>query len=718
MSTDAQTRRAGSVPGPAGGPAQGADPAGQLLRRLTVLPAMLVLAWLLVSLPLLLLGVFRPLPMLVLSVPLAAGLVLAVLRWVPQASPPDPASLPDPAGWAERARTPWWVLIALVVIAAGFGADQFIYHAQQIIIMRDPASYIQFGNWLAGHGSLPIPADRAAFGPAHQVLHFKSFAFYQVGGTVVPQFMAGLPMLLAGGFWAGGVSTAVAMGALFGALGVLAFGGLVARLAGPRWAPLAALVLALSLPEQLTSRSTYSEPVVQILFLGGLCLIIDSLLARGRGAQVAAALGGLAVGMTLLVRIDGASDVLPLIPYIGLLLIGRRPQAVPMLGGLVAGGLYGVVDGLLLSRPYLHTIKSSLVPLALVGIVVVLATVAAVVVLRERGLPEITGSWLPNAAAALAFVVTLGFIVRPYVQTTHTAVTGATRQVIASFQRDNHLLVDPTRTYYEISLHGVFWYIGVPAVLLGTLGAAVLARRCVRGRAPAWTLPLMIFAWTIVTTLYRPSITPDQPWASRRLVPAVLPGFILLAVWALPWLTGWLRRHDYDRVFRAGVGTVGVAALIIPAVMTTYGLGIKPGGPLGVRPTSTTVAFTRTYRGEAAAIARLCTAIPGNASVLIVDGSVADHLSEVVRGMCDVPVARLPRWTPTPAQVRDVVSSIRQAGRQPVLLAAKKSELTRYGGSVREVMALRIVQDGHTLTTPPKTTWTVPFNVWMTEPPR
>ena len=32
-----------------------------------------------------------------------------------------------------------------------------------------------------------------------------------------------------------------------------------------------------------------------------------------------------------------------------------------------------------------------------------------------------------------------------------------------------------------------------------------------------------------------PAITPDQPWASRRLVPAVLPGFILLAVWALSW---------------------------------------------------------------------------------------------------------------------------------------------------------------------------------------
>ena len=131
--------------------------------------------------------------------------------------------------------------------------------------------------------------------------------------------------------------------------------------------------------------------------------------------------------------------------------------------------------------------------------------------------------------------MTLGFIVRPYVQTTHGHRNRGHPQVVSpASSAPTTCPVDPTRLYYEISLHWVFWYIGLPAVLLGTLGAAVLARRCLRGRAPSWTLPLMIFAWTIVTTLYRPSITPDQPWASRRLVPAVLPGFILLAVWALP----------------------------------------------------------------------------------------------------------------------------------------------------------------------------------------
>ena len=70
------------IPGPDGS-AGPADPAGQLLGRLSVLPALLVLAWLLAGLPLLLLGWFTPLLTLLISVPLAAVLVPAGLRWIP-----------------------------------------------------------------------------------------------------------------------------------------------------------------------------------------------------------------------------------------------------------------------------------------------------------------------------------------------------------------------------------------------------------------------------------------------------------------------------------------------------------------------------------------------------------------------------------------------------------------------------------------------------------
>ncbi|HUZ23851.1 MAG TPA: hypothetical protein VMV07_08795 [Streptosporangiaceae bacterium] len=715
MSSAARTASAGSPAAAAGGgrPAGSADAAGRLLGRLTVLPALLMLAWLLAGLPLLLLGLFTPVLTLVISVPLAALLVVVGLRWIPgRALGLTSARRPGSAA------TSWWAVAALVAVAVAFGVDQMIYHSEQLIVTRDPASYIQFGNWIARHGSLPIPQDAAAFGGV-QGLHFYSSAFYRVGDGLVPQFMAGLPMILAGGFWAGGVGAAVAMAPLLGACAVLTFGGLVARLVGPRWAPLGGLVLALALPEQFTSRSTYSEPAAQILFLGGLCLVIDSLAADGvrpRVTGVTAALGGLALGVTLLVRIDAASDMLPLIPYCGLLLVGRRPQALPLLAGAVAGASYGVVDGVVLSRPYLASISSSLIPLILAAVTVLAATGVAVALWWRRGLPQVRGAWLPNVVTGLAFAVMTGFFVRPWVQTVHGRLTPLDLRVMAAFQRADHLPVDPSRVYYEISLRWVFWYIGVPAVVLGTLGAALLARRCLRGRAPAWTLPLMTFAWIIVLTLYRPAITPDQPWASRRLVPAVLPGFILLASWASAWLLDWLRRRGWRRGAVGGVAAFLAAALVLPAASTTFGLTHRDGGPLGVEPAAVGLAAKATYRGEIAAVNGLCAAIPRNASVVIVNAGTANRLAQVVRGMCGVPVARLGH--PPLAAEEVVANGIRRAGRRPVLLASGPEQLIRFGGPMRQVMDLRSTGDEHPLTTPPMNTRKIRFNVWMSEPPR
>ncbi len=685
------------------------DAAGRLLGRLSVLPALLVMGWLLAGLPLLLAGHFSPVPMLALSVPLAVIAVVLGLRWIP-------------GRWQEalpvlspgHRRTPWWSVVAVIAVAVAFGVDQMIYHSQQIMVMRDPASYFQFGYWIAHHGSLPIPQSRAAFGLNDRVIHFDSPAFYQIGKTIVPEFMAGLPMMLAPAFWTGGATAAVAMAPVFGACGVLAFGGLAFRLAGPRWAPLATLVLALSLPEQFTSRSNYSEPLAQILFLGGLCLVIDSLDRDAAAARVLAALGGLALGLTLLVRIDGASDILPVIPYIGLLFLGRRRQALPLLGGLVVGALYGGLDGDLLSWPYLSSIKSSLEPLALLAGLVIIATMLVVAWRWNRGVPAVRGNWLPNAAAAAAFVVIAGFAIRPYVQTVRAATDLTTKAVMAGFQRGDHLPVDPTRTYAELSLHWVFWYIGVPAVVLATIGAALLSRRCLRGQAPSWTLPLVAFAWAIVTFLYRPAITPDQPWGSRRLVPSVLPGFILLAVWATAWLIGRLRRMGAGRVLEIGLGACCVALLVAPAVITSFGLKLRSGGPVGVRVAAVGLAFKTSYQGEIGAVNGMCAAIPRGATVVFIDGGDADKLAEVVRGMCGNPTAEINR--PHPAKVEQVLTSIEQAGRRPVLLAADRAELARYGGPMRQIMALRTTWDAHTLTTPPLYPWPLVVNVWMSEP--
>ena len=717
MSVGARTETSGAATPGAGEGARSAvaDTAGRLLGRLSVLPALVVMAWLLAGLPLLLAHRFTPTLMLAVSVPLAVVLVVLGLRWIPgpgRISGRWPAALPE--GVPGAARTPWWTVVGVIAVAVAFGADQMIYHSQQILVMRDPASYLNFGYWIAHHGSLPIPQSRSAFGLTHQALSFKTPAFYQVGGTIVPQFMAGLPMILAAGFWTGGVGAALAMAPVLGACGVLTFGGLAARLVGPRWAPLATLVLALSLPEQFTSRSTYSEPVAQILFLGGLCLVIDALDRNETAARVIGALGGLALGLTLLVRIDGASDILPVIPYAGLLLLGRGRQAVPLLGGLVVGVIYGLADGLLLSRPYLSSIKSSLEPLALLAALLIIATLLAVAWRWQRGVPAARGRWLPNVIAVLPFVVIAGFAIRPYLQTVRAATDGTTMSVMTMFQHGNHLPVDPTRTYAELSLRWVFWYLGVPAVVLSAIGVALLSRRCLRGQAPVWTLPLVAFAWAIVAFLYRPAITPDQPWGSRRLVPSVLPGFILLAVWATGWLIAALRRTGAPPALRATLAACLVALLVLPAAITTFGLRLRSGGPAGVRLAAVGLAFKRSYQGEAGAVNGLCAAIPRGSTVLFLSGGIAGNLAQVVRGMCGDPTADV--VDPRPAAVGQDVLSITQAGRRPVLLAATRSQLDRYGGPIRQIMMLRITWDAHTLTTAPVYPWPISFTVWMSEP--
>jgi hypothetical protein len=689
--------------------------AGRLLAQLTVLPALLALSFLLVAFPLLLLGWFRPLPVAVLGVVAA----LIIVPWGMRLLRDRPAA--DPSR-----RTPWWTVAALVVVAAGFGVDQALYHSQYIFIARDPGSYLDFAAWIQGHGSLPIRPSAAPFGglgSGGSELQFGSWANYPVGQTVVPQFMAGLPMTLAVGYWLGGVHAALLMAPLLGAAGVLTFGGLVARTVGPRWAPLAALALAVSLPDQYTARSTFSEPLSQLLFLGGLCLLLDALRlgpsvsgsSRARrflaAPRALSGLAGLCLGINFLVRLDGPSDMLLVVPFAGYLLLRRRPEAVPLIVGFVAGLVYGTVDGVFLTWQYLQTNMASVKAMTVLFAAAVVVTAVAFAVLRRRQArgrrlwPRLPG-WVPSAAAVLPFVAIAAFAVRPYVQTDYVKLADA-----------------------QFSLHWVYWYAGGPVILAATIAVAVLIRRCLRGQAPDWVPVLGVFVWTSLVFLYEPAITPDQPWGSRRLVPAVLPGFFLLATWFAAWLTQkarGLRAADGPRKASAGrraavavLAVVCALGLVVPAVKTTFNLRLHYVG--GLRLTADGWATTAMYQGEVPAIQGLCAAIPPGSSVLFVSAWDADELMAAVRSMCGVPVASLTPVNPNraiarPANVKAAIRRIEGTGRRPVLLAGSAHELKPYpNGTVKKIMTLKHREDQHAMNRPPTGSKATSLSIWMWE---
>jgi hypothetical protein len=706
--------------------------AGRLFGAVTVVPALLAVAWLLPGLPLLLAGRLSAPPLMFMFSPLAIGLCYLALRQRPAiwpgfrvghggTSPETPLAPPA----RNRKPVPWWAVAATVAVAAAFAAWQIAERSEQIIVVQDPAAYLQVGYWIAHHGSLPIPQQAEAFGGAHPGLMFASANFAPAGSSLVPQLMTGLPLVLAAAVWLGGIPAALVVTPLIGACAVLSFGGLAGRLVGARWAPVAAAALALSLPEQYTSRGPFTEPLAQVLLFGGLCLLIDSLVIVCQPAaapaqdttghadwpgqdRVLAALAGLTLGLIVLIRIDGLSDILPAVPFLGLLVAARQRQAIPFGLGLVVGVGYGLADGYLKARSYLDAQASSLRPLGLVAAVVVLLTLAGVAVARRHAarawlrywLPESRiADWLPVAAGAVIAAIFVGFALRPLV-----------RKVAGQ--------------YYHDSLYWVIWYIGLPAVLLGAFGLAVLTKRCGRAvltwtdpdaEAWTWALPLLTAIWVIVTVLWRPAIAPDQPWASRRLVPFVLPGLILAATWAAAWLREMTRQRGGAALTSGVVASCCAAALLIPATLTNLDLGFSPSvSGSGRHLNAGGMAFRRTGAGELTAINGLCTAVGPDASVVILDPLTADRFAQVARGQCDTPTAVMDY--PSPAEVGAVVSGIQRVGRRPVLLARDASVLTPYGGGPRQVVSLLTKQDAHSLTMPPASPGPIRYTVWMSNP--
>ena len=728
----------GVVPGPE--PVPGRVAAG-LFGAVTVVPALLAAAWLLPGLPLLLAGRLTAPPLVFMFSPLALGLCYAALRQRPDRWP---GFRPGPP---TRAAVPWWAVAATVAVAVVFAVWQLAERTQQVIVLGDPATYLQTASWIARHGSLPIPYSAEAFGGVHPGLTFASASYYPSGPGLSPAVMAGTPLVLAAAIWLAGVPAALVITPLTGACAVLSFGGLVGRLVGARWAPAAAAALALSLPEQYTSRGTFSEPLVQVLLFGGLCLLIDAFLVTPRPAKtpdpetpdpetpdpetpdpetpdpetqardstdpgqdrVLAALAGLVLGLAVLVRVDALSDILPAVPFLGLLLAARRRQGIPFGLGLVAGAGYGLAGGYLLSRPYLDLVGPSLRPLGVITAVIVALTAIALGFPIQNQLSRLRASrkaitWLPPAAGALVVAAFAALALRP--------------------------LLDHGR-YDQSGLVWTIWYLGLPAVLLGASGLAVLASRGVKAavtwtdpgaQAWIWALPLLITLWVLVTVLWRPAISPEQPWASRRLVPFVLPGLILAAIMASAWLCrlagsagGGDVADQRARITSGLVASCCAASLFIPATLINLDLGSSPNASgSGTHLTANGMAFRRIGPGELAAVNGLCTAIGLDASVVILDSLTADRFAQVARDTCDTPTAIVDH--PTAKTVGAVLAGIERAGRRPVLIASDQSLLAPYGGGPRQVVSLLTTQEAHDLTAPATRTWPIQCTVWLSNP--
>jgi hypothetical protein len=282
---------------------------------------------------------------------------------------------------------------------------------------------------------------------------------------------------------------------------------------------------------------------------------------------------------------------------------------------------------------------------------------------------------------------------------------------------------DYYHAYAPLSLHWIYWYTGAVTIAFAVIAYAMLGRRCIKGAAPVWVLPILVFACATLIFLLRPGITPHQPYASRRLAPAVLPGLILLAVWLASWLAqksrvvhlvevpGFLKRAPRAFVIFCCAGAI----FLPPAIGNFHGL-----------------AFKRTFVGEIAAVDKVCQGIPKGSSVLIIDYTMMDEFGQAIRGTCDVPVAAVHTTFPEsvvpdvgtdtpPANIIAAVRAIEDSGHHPLVLATTQAELAplikQFGnGTVNLVLSQAENDDEHIYIGAPRGTVSETFTIYSWQP--
>lgn len=630
--------------------------------------AFAVVALGLVGLPLALAGQFRRLPVLVGTVLVFAALHLLWLRWQRGGARPG-----------ERGRSPQVVAVLALLLAVGSGVVNGANAYEHLLVDGDPAVYAATGASLARTGELTIPTRLDDLYAGNDTINVAGAGYFQSPDepTVYPQFFHLLPVLLAVATWLGGTTLMLLVPPLLGAASLLAFYAFAARAVRPPWALLSTAALAVLLPQLHFSRDTFSEIPSQLLVFSGLALLWDVTGPRtaGRtGSWAGGLVTGLVLGASAMARIDAFLYLVPIAAALLFVRAGRTGLAV--VAGLAVSAGLAIVDGYLGSPIYVASVEG---PLLQTALALGLVAVAAVVVRRHPG-------WVPRLGARLAWPVAglvvalaaVAWFVRPYVQVTRK-IPDRTNQTIAALQQAEGLPVDVPRSYDELTMVWLSWYLGPVALALGILGLAWLSWRVLRGREVRLAPFVLLVGLATAVYLWHPGIFPVQYWASRRFLPVTFPGLILLAVLLCAWL------FDRWAGWRRALPALGAASVL------AFPLALLPGATL-----------PQNYDGFAGAVEQMCGSLLPDDVVLFVGGAPASSgLLQPVQAYCGVTAASASPRTGR-ADVVEVAAAAEAAGRRLVLLSPVPDPVRVPSGAVfREVFDVTVPTQALSLTTLP-----------------
>ncbi len=628
------------------------------------------------------------------------------------------AALARRVGRMPLAPLPNGPVAALLLVCGAAGVWLSATVSSQVLPRRDSGSNLQAAIALAdtGHRILSVPA--ASIGGPDVLdlpgVTLASPAFYEVGSAahpaVQPQFVIGPAAIYSLGRWFGGTGTIWWQAPWLTAVGLLAVGLLAAVVIGPRWGPIAAAGVAVSFPVVHTGRSTYSEPLAMVTLGAGLLALVLAARAEQRVVleRHTALVGGLLIGGTALVRIDGLRETILLIPIAALALAREARWARPALIGAALATVVALGAAWALSYRYLGDIAASLIPLAALG--VAFAVAAAGIVLAARrgiGLPSRVRRALPWGVRIGVVALGLFLAARPLFMTVRQSAADPGARVVAGLQARQGLTVDGGRTYAEHTVTWLSWWLGPLALVIALVALAGLSGRLADAwrdgtPLPDWSAPLVIALGSTVLTLWRPGITPDHPWAERRLLIAI-PLLVLACVAAAAWAA-----RLGPRLGRPTEALV-VAATLVPAALATW-------PHLG----------ERVERGEYSAVASVCRSLRPGDVVLAVDSRAANEWPQVIRGMCAHPALSTMgalRQDPVAlaAAVGRIAAGLPAGGRLVLLAADSPTAFAGLGGAGTAddlVADITVREDDRLLERRPDHLVDLPIRVWLRPVPR
>lgn len=639
------------------------------------LPLLLFWCTLVVSVTVLL-GVFAP------SVVLPSLVLLVVVTW--RLGPDRLEVSPGAVVGALAALT---LAVAWVWVNLSFASEV-------LLVQRDPGFLTLEGLWLSSHADPDVPlrsaADVVAAVPG---VSATSDAFWSDGSVLSAQGAKAFPGLIAMAGWVAGQPGVLAANVVIGGIALLALYDTARRLLSPLWGLLPVGVLASTTPMIYFTRTPFTEPTNIVLTFAGLAVLWGALREPRTGRF---ALSGALLGGSALSRIDGAAVAAGLVLALGLVAAGARD---PVRRGALARGFVaasatalamvalGYLDVRVNSAGYLADHASLYRPL--VSMLVACLVMGALAIAAAR--PPLT-AWVDTQRRTLGTLAGAGVVAvavllasRPLWLTGHNVTAGTPLAAfIEAFQATAGVTVDGTRSYDEMTLVWLTWYLGLVTVVLAVLGAALMARESVTGRRANLFVLLVTLGVPSLLYLVRPSITPDQVWAMRRLLPAAVPLVLLCATWPLARLGGSGARPLH--VMLAGLAAVPM--LLAPRV--TWGALVD------------SVEFS----GRAAQVDQLCDAVTGS-RVAVVRGA-EPPLLPTLRIMCDVDVVEVP--APVDAARLAEIRAAWGGGR--VLVAAQVPNTVAWPQGTAPTISASLTRWPHSLT---PADYPIPFEsqIWL-----